>query len=213
MSPEFLAAERKLFEKQCSEVDIVITTALIPGRKAPILIEKHMVELLKPGSVCVDLAAEAGGNIAGTVADEVVVTPNGVTIIGFTDLPSRLPTVSSMMFSNNVIKFLLDLGPKGQFGVDLNDAVCRGTILSNKGEVLEPWTPPAAPAPPKKEPPPPPVPQDPFKVSAKKVAKLTAGLAVTLGIGCSAPPVFLGGMHRADSSCFAVVAIDLWTRI
>eukprot|EP00669_Euglena_mutabilis_P000198 TRINITY_DN1026_c0_g1_i1.p1 TRINITY_DN1026_c0_g1~~TRINITY_DN1026_c0_g1_i1.p1 ORF type:complete len:1084 (+),score=253.67 TRINITY_DN1026_c0_g1_i1:37-3288(+) len=194
MSPEFLAAERKLFEKQCSEVDIVITTALIPGRKAPILIEKHMVELLKPGSVCVDLAAEAGGNIAGTVADEVVVTPNGVTIIGFTDLPSRLPTVSSMMFSNNVIKFLLDLGPKGQFGVDLNDAVCRGTILSNKGEVLEPWTPPAAPAPPKKEPPPPPVPQDPFKVSAKKVAKLTAGLAVTLGIGCSAPPVFLGGM-------------------
>lgn len=194
MSPAFLAAERALFEKQCAEVDIIITTALIPGRKAPVLIEKHMVELMKNGSVCVDLAAEAGGNIAGTVADEVVVTANGVTIIGWTDLPSRLPTVSSMMLSNNLVKFLLDLGNKGEYAVDLDEPVCRGTILAKGGMILEPWTPPAPPTPPKKEPLPAPIPPDPFKVALKRVGKISAGLALTLGVGCSAPPIFLGGM-------------------
>lgn len=94
MSKEFIDAEMRLFADQCKEIDIVITTALIPGRKAPVLITKEMVESMQPGSVTVDLAAEAGGNIETTVRDELIQTPNGVTCIGYTDLPSRLPRQS-----------------------------------------------------------------------------------------------------------------------
>ena len=194
MSPEFLAAERELFEKQCKEVDIIISTALIPGKKAPLLIEQHMVEMLKPGSVCVDLAAEAGGNIAGTKVDEVVTTPNGVTIIGHTDLPSRLSTVSSMMFSNNLVKFMLDQGPKGEYAIDLDEPVCRGTMLAHEGKILDLWVPPPPPPPPKKEAPPPPPPVDHFRNALKRVLFTTAMFGTTLGVGMSAPPVFFAGM-------------------
>ena len=100
-----------LFRKQAADVDIIISTALIPGKKAPLLIKKDMVDLMKPGSVTVDLAAEAGGNVETTEKDKVIKTPNGVTCVGYTDLPSRLPTQSSTLYSNNISKFLLSMGP------------------------------------------------------------------------------------------------------
>ena len=111
MSKEFIEAEMALFAQQCLEVDIVITTALIPGKPAPLLITKEMLDSMKPGSVVVDLAAEAGGNAGYTVAGEVVKTPRGVTVIGYTDLPSRLAAQSSTLYANNISKFLLSMGP------------------------------------------------------------------------------------------------------
>ena len=95
MSKEWHDAAAAMLAKQCEEVDVVITTALIPGRPAPTMITKAMVDKMKSGSVTVDLAAVAGGNVETTVADEKIVTPNGVTCLGYTDLPSRLPTTSS----------------------------------------------------------------------------------------------------------------------
>jgi NAD(P) transhydrogenase len=121
----------KLFAEQCKEVDIIISTALIPGKKAPLLILPEFVDSMKPGSVLVDLAAEAGGNIGYTKANEVVKTADGKTIIGYTDLPSRLPTQSSTLYSNNISKFLLSMGPfstgkKDEFVIDYDDeAVSR----------------------------------------------------------------------------------------
>merc|ERR1712012_1212055 len=106
MSKEFIEAEMQLFHDQCKDVDIVITTALIPGKKAPILIKKYMIDDMKPGSVVVDLAAEAGGNIETITPGEVTVY-NNVTHIGYTDLPSRLPAQASTLYSNNLTKLLL----------------------------------------------------------------------------------------------------------
>lgn len=144
MSKEFHDAEVALFSKQCKEVDIIITTALIPGKPAPKLITKEMVELMKPGSVIVDLAAEAGGNVEVTKPGEQIVH-NGVTVIGYTDFPSRLPTQASTLYSNNITKFLLSLG-NNKFFVDLQDEVTRGSIVLNNGELLWP-APKAAPPP------------------------------------------------------------------
>jgi NAD(P) transhydrogenase len=119
MSPEFIAAEMKLFAAQCKDVDIVITTALIPGKPAPKLISKEMIESMKPGSIVVDLAAEAGGNSELTQRD-IIVDHNGTKIIGFTDFPSRMGGSSSSLYSNNISKFLQQMVTKdGKFKVDL----------------------------------------------------------------------------------------------
>merc|ERR1711899_640537 len=142
MSKEFLEAEMKLFHDQCKDVDIVITTALIPGKKAPVLIKKYMIDDMKPGSVVVDLAAEAGGNIETIVPGEVSVY-NNVTHIGFTDLPSRLPTQASTLYSNNLTKLLLSMGDgKENFNLDMTDDVVRGSIVLNKGVTSWPPNPP-----------------------------------------------------------------------
>lgn len=109
MSKEFIEAEMALFAKQAKDVDVIITTALIPGKKAPVLILKEHIEAMKPGSVVVDLAAETGGNIETTRPGEVYVY-KGVTHVGLTDLPSRLPTQSSFLYANNISKFLLSMG-------------------------------------------------------------------------------------------------------
>merc|ERR1712055_302276 len=133
MSKEFIEAEMQLFHDQCKDVDIVITTALIPGKKAPILIKKYMIDDMKPGSVVVDLAAEAGGNIETITPGEVTVY-NNVTHIGYTDLPSRLPTQASTLYSNNLTKLLLSMGDgKENFHLDMTDDVVRGSIVLNKG--------------------------------------------------------------------------------
>ncbi|EGC29335.1 NAD(P)+ transhydrogenase (AB-specific) [Dictyostelium purpureum] len=137
MSKEFIDAEMALFEKQCREVDIVITTALIPGQPAPKLITKQMVEVMKPGSVVVDLAAETGGNCELTRPGEVY-NHNGVNIIGFTDLPSRMATQSSTLYSNNITKFLLALGDDKEFKLDFNDEVHRGSTVLYKGTLIWP---------------------------------------------------------------------------
>ncbi len=110
MSPEFIKAEMDLFAAQAAEVDIIITTALIPGKPAPELITERMVYNMKPGSVIVDLAAEAGGNCKLTERNKVI-EHHGVTIIGYTDLPSRLPTQSSQLYANNLRHLLSDLTP------------------------------------------------------------------------------------------------------
>jgi len=112
MSPEWHAAAEKLLADTAAESDIIITTALIPGRTAPVMIKKYMVDAMKPGSVTVDLAAEAGGNIETTVKDKSTVTENGVTCLGYTDLVSRLATTSSNLYANNQTKFLLSIGPQ-----------------------------------------------------------------------------------------------------
>merc|ERR1712172_284703 len=142
MSKEFIEAEMQLFHDQCKDVDIVITTALIPGRKAPILIKKYMIDDMKPGSVVVDLAAEAGGNIETITPGEVTVY-NNVTHIGYTDLPSRLPTQASTLYSNNLTKLLLSMGDgKENFNLDMTDDVVRGSIVLNKGVTSWPPNPP-----------------------------------------------------------------------
>ena len=106
MSEAFIKAEMALFAAQAAEVDIIVTTALIPGKSAPKLITKEMVASMKPGSVIVDLAAQTGGNCELTVADTITVTDNGVKIIGYTDLPSRLPTQSSQLYGTNTVNLL-----------------------------------------------------------------------------------------------------------
>jgi NAD(P) transhydrogenase len=125
-SDEFKKAQATLMLEQAKDVDIIITTALIPGRKAPILVNEEMLSLMKPGSVCVDLAAANGGNVAQTRPNEIVTTSGGVKIVGYTDLPSRLATTASNLFANNVAKFILSIGPqttkeKGVFQIDLKD--------------------------------------------------------------------------------------------
>ncbi|XP_038646769.1 NAD(P) transhydrogenase, mitochondrial-like isoform X2 [Scyliorhinus canicula] len=150
MSPEFIEAEMKLFAKQCREVDIIITTALIPGRKAPLLITKEMVESMKDGSVVVDLASETGGNIETTKPGELYIH-KGVTHIGYTDLPSRLATQSSTLYSNNIIKLLKAVSPDPEnFYLDLKDEfnygtvnhVVRGTVVMKDGKLIFPAPPP-----------------------------------------------------------------------
>merc|ERR1711988_1587296 len=133
MSKEFIEAEMQLFHDQCKDVDIVISTALIPGKKAPILIKKYMVD---------DLAAEAGGNIETITPGEITVY-NDVTHIGLTDLPSRLPTQASTLYANNLSKLLLSMaGSKDHYHLDFTDDVVRGSIVLNKGELSWPPNPP-----------------------------------------------------------------------
>ena len=128
----------KLFAKQCEEVDIVITTALIPGKPAPKLITKQMVESMRPGSVIVDLAAETGGNCELTQKDQIVIH-NGVKIIGYTDLPSRMSGQSSALYSNNISKFFQSMiNKENSFDIDLKDEVVRGAIVTQNKEVLWP---------------------------------------------------------------------------
>ncbi len=149
MSPGWHAAAREMLTQQCKEVDIIITTALIPGRKAPTMITKEMVALMKNGAVTIDLAAEAGGNIETTVPNERIVTPNGVICLGYTDLPSRLSTTSSTLYANNISKFLLSAGPTstkqaGYLYWDHKDEAVRGMLVVEQGKLLYPPPPPAA---------------------------------------------------------------------
>jgi len=197
MSKEWHAAAREMLTKQCEDVDIVITTALIPGRTAPIMVTKEMVAKMKSGSVTVDLAAEAGGNIETTVADEKIVTANGVTCIGYTDMPSRLATTSSNLYANNISKFLLSIGPHtskepGYYYIDHEDDAVRGMLVLENGKMMYP-----APAPP-----PPPAPKEekkdlaepvidykaPYIQGAKQAGYISAGV---LAMGACAPnPAF-----------------------
>ncbi|WP_434427007.1 Re/Si-specific NAD(P)(+) transhydrogenase subunit alpha [Nannocystis pusilla] len=145
MSPAFIAAEMDLFRRQAEEVDIIVTTALIPGKPAPKLILRDMVERMKPGSVIVDLAAETGGNCELTSPGEKVVHA-GVTIIGYTDLPSRMAAQSSQLYGTNLCHLLDDMGKAAGFRIDENDEVVRGCLITHQGELKWPPPRPAAPA-------------------------------------------------------------------
>lgn len=143
MSDAFIKAEMALFAQQAQEVDIIVTTALIPGKPAPTLITEEMVASMKPGSVIVDLAAQTGGNCALTVADQVTVTANGVKIIGYTDLPSRLPTQSSQLYGTNLVNLmkLLCKEKNGEIVIDFDDVVIRGVTVVREGDVTWPAPP------------------------------------------------------------------------
>ncbi|XP_023664308.2 NAD(P) transhydrogenase, mitochondrial [Paramormyrops kingsleyae] len=203
MSKEFIEAEMKLFAKQCLDIDILISTALIPGKKAPVLITKEMVETMKEGSVLVDLAAEAGGNFATTVPGELSVH-KGVTHVGYTDLPSRLATQASSLYSNNIIKLLRAISPdkenfhyevKDSFDYGTMDHVIRGTVVMQDGKLIFPAPQPnnvpvAAPVKTKTV-------QEleaekaaavsPFRATMTTAGIYTGGLATLLGLGLSAP--------------------------
>ncbi len=142
MSKEFIDAEMALFAEQAKEVDIIITTALIPGKPAPELITEEMVKTMQQGSVIVDLAAEQGGNCKLSEAGKVVVK-HGVTIIGYTDLPSRLANQSSRLYATNLRHLLTDLTPEknGVIDVNMEDEVIRGATVIKAGEIT--WPPPA----------------------------------------------------------------------
>jgi NAD(P) transhydrogenase subunit alpha len=141
-SDDFNAKAAALYAEQAADVDIIITTALIPGRPAPRLITEEMVASMKPGSVVVDMAAAQGGNVAGSRPDEKVVTERGVTILGYTDLPGRLPTQASQLFGTNIVNLLtlMTPGKDGHLVLDLDDVVQRGMTVTKGGEVL--WPPP-----------------------------------------------------------------------
>ena len=143
-SPEFREAQLAKFRELAPEVDIVITTALIPNRPAPKLWLADMIAAMKPGSVIVDLAAERGGNAEGTVADEKIVTENGVTIIGYTDFPSRMAAQSSSLYATNIRHMMTDLTPEkdGQIVHDMEDDVIRGATVAFEGEITFPPPPP-----------------------------------------------------------------------
>lgn len=143
MSDDYNERAAALYAAWVPDIDIVITTALIPGRSAPILITADMVASMKRGSVIVDMAAANGGNVEGTVAGDVVVTPNGVTIIGYTDLPGRLAAQASQLFGTNLVNLmkLMTPGKDGVLVIDGDDVVQRGITVARDGEVT--WPPPA----------------------------------------------------------------------
>ncbi len=212
MSPAFIKAEMDMFAAQAKDVDIIITTALIPNRPAPVLITEDMVRTMKNGSVIVDLAAENGGNCALTEPGTVV-ERHGVHIIGYMDLPSRLAPTASFLYGNNLGHLLADMGGGAHFHVDEKDEVVRGALVLLDGRVMWP--------PPKREPPP--IPQAPSarppSVTAPRAHEAPdrqrsgAGLAVTLvvaaaaflGLGMVAPPSFL-----AHLTVFALACVVGW---
>ncbi len=139
MSDEFIKAEMKLFAEQAIDVDIIITTALIPGKEAPKLITSGMVESMREGSVIVDLAAEQGGNCSLTKPNEKVVH-HGVTILGYTDLPSRMAALSSRLYSAGIVHLLDEMGGTEKYQVDLENEVIRGALVLQDGSIM--WPPP-----------------------------------------------------------------------
>ncbi|WP_373745712.1 Re/Si-specific NAD(P)(+) transhydrogenase subunit alpha [Neisseria dentiae] len=206
MSEEFIAAEMKLFAEQAKEVDIIITTAAIPGKPAPKLITKEMVESMKAGSVIVDLAAATGGNCELTRPGELFVTDNGVKIIGYTDMANRLAGQSSQLYATNLVNLTKLLSPNkdGEIALDFEDVIIRNMTVTREGEITFP--PPAiqvsaapqqqaAQAAPAAKPEPKPVP------AWKKLAPAVIGAVLVLWVGAVAPAAFLNHFIVFVLSC------------
>ncbi len=210
MSPEFIRAEMDLFGRQAMDVDIIITTAQIPGKPAPKLITAGMIESMADGSVVVDLAAEQGGNCDLTVPGEVI-EHSGVTIIGYTDLGSRLPTQASQLYANNLSHLIAELTPAkdGRIVVDMDDDVIRGATVVHEGKLT--WPPPAPKVPmvmpsaaaaavdkprvitPQKA--------GPIKASSA-ILLLSLGAIALATIGSNAPPLFMQHLTVFVLACF-----------
>ena len=202
-SPEFREKQLALFREQAPEIDIVITTALIPNREAPELWTEDMVKAMKPGSVIVDLAAEKGGNCKLTVADQKIVTDNGVTIVGYTDFPSRMAAQASTLYANNIFHMMSDLTPEkdGVMVHDMEDDVIRGATVTFDGTITYPPPPPkvqAIAAKPQEKAPE----KTPEEIAAEEAAAmaksgrqqtmlLVIGAALMGVIGMYAPPSFM----------------------
>ncbi|MGY6528661.1 MAG: Re/Si-specific NAD(P)(+) transhydrogenase subunit alpha [Cyanobacterium sp.] len=204
MSKEFIDAEMALFAEQAEEVDIIITTALIPGKPAPKLITEEMVKTMRQGSVIVDLAAQQGGNCEVTKPDEVY-QYHGVTIIGLTDLPSRMASQSSQLYGTNLWHLLKDMGGNDKFTVNLEDEVIRGALVAHQGDVTFP---------------PPKIAQPSPATSVKSEAKIVTSedktsksgkggllwailaILALVGIGIGAPTSFLSHFTVFILACF-----------
>jgi NAD(P) transhydrogenase subunit alpha len=204
MSKEFIDAEMALFTEQAKEVDIIVTTALIPGKPAPELITEEMVKSMREGSVIVDLAAAMGGNCKLSEPDKVVVK-HGVNIIGYTDLPSRLPTQASQLYATNLRHLLSDMTPEknGQITVNFEDEVVRGATVVKAGEITFPPPPPKLSAAPKKS-----APAPMATVPAKEPSKLKPwipfilGALALYGLGAVAPASFMAHFTVFILACF-----------
>jgi len=203
-SPEFQQKQLEKFREMAPEMDIVITTALIPGRPAPKLWTEDMVKAMKAGSVVIDLAAERGGNCELTRPDEKIVTDNGVTIVGYTDFPSRMATQSSMLYATNIRHMMTDLTPEkdGKPVHDMEDDVIRGATVAHGGDVTYPPPPPkvqAIAAAPKKEPEKELTPEERRtrelaefrKQTRNQVTLLAIGAVLVLAVGLVAPASFM----------------------
>ncbi|RVV98796.1 Re/Si-specific NAD(P)(+) transhydrogenase subunit alpha [Mesobaculum littorinae] len=203
-SPEFQEKQLEKFRELAPDVDIVITTALIPNRDAPVLWTRDMVEAMKPGSVIVDLAAERGGNCELSRKDEKIVTDNGVTIVGYTDFPSRMATQSSTLYATNIRHMMTDLTPDkdGVVSHDMEDDVIRGATVTHGGEITYPPPPPkvrAIAAQPKRDKPKELTPEErraqetaAFKAQTRQqVTLLAVGAALLLAVGLVAPASFM----------------------
>ena len=207
MSEEFIKAEMDLFAHQAMEVDVIITTALIPGKPAPRLITAGMVESMREGSVIVDLAAEQGGNCDLTRPGEVTVQ-HGVSIVGFTDLPSRMATQASQLYANNLWHLLDDLTPgkDGRIVVDMEDDLIRGATVLRAGEIT--WPPPALKVPaiaepsPATEEPGEELPEKGLHDGIKSVITMLIGGSILYGIGLYAPASFMVHFTIFVLSCF-----------
>ena len=214
-SPQFRAKQLEKFRELAPTMDIVITTALIPGRDAPKLWLADMVGLMKPGSVIIDLAAERGGNCDLTVPDQRIVADNGVVVIGYTDFPSRMATQSSTLYATNVRHLIADLTPARDGNVvhDMADDVIRGATVAFKGALTFPPPPPKVPAIAVQKP------RDKAKeltsaqrralmvekfrkATRQQVGLLIGGALITLLIGAYAPPVFMGHFIVFALACF-----------
>ena len=205
MTKEFIEAEMALFAEQAKEIDIIITTALIPGRPAPKLITEEMVKSMKAGGVVVDLAAEQGGNCELTEPGQLV-KKHGVTLIGYTDLPSRMSGQSSELYANNIGHLFDELCPEKNGVIDINfdDEVIRGTTVIKEGQIT--WPPPklsVAPPAAKKEEPPAPVEAEPKpdKGWGNLIGILIVAGAI-LGMGAVAPTSFMGHFTVFVLACF-----------
>lgn len=207
MSEGFQKAQRDLIFRQCMDVDIVVTTALIPGKPAPKLITQAMVESMKPGSVIVDLAAEQGGNCEVTHPGQVT-QHHGVTVIGYVDLPSRLATQSSALYANNLLRLIEELSPQkdGQLHLNMQDEMIRGLVVMDKGLVTWPPPPISVSASPKAAVVAPPVeiknPAKDQSHSLKLLLPFVLGALAFVVIGGFAPSGFLGHFSIFVLSCF-----------
>ncbi|AIY44321.1 Re/Si-specific NAD(P)(+) transhydrogenase subunit alpha [Mycolicibacterium fortuitum] len=191
MDDDYKAREAALYAEQCKDVDIIVTTALIPGKPAPRIITAEMVASMKPGSVIVDMAAANGGNVEGTVKDQAIVTDNGVTIIGYTDLAGRLPAQASQLYGTNLVNLLKLLTPEkdGKVVLDWDDVVQRSMTVVRDGETT--WPPP------------------PVQVSAAPAAQPAAAAPA---VKEEKPPMStgrrLGVTFAAAAAVFALIAIS-----
>lgn len=194
MSDEFIAAEMKLFAEQAKEVDIIITTAAIPGKPAPKLITKEMVASMKPGSVIVDLAAATGGNCEVTKPGELFITDNGVKVIGFTDMANRLAGQSSQLYATNLVNLAKLLSPNkdGEITLNFDDVIIRNMTVSKDGSITFPPPPIQVSAAPQQAKAAAPV-QEEAKPTPfwKKLAPAVIGAALILWVGAVAPAAFL----------------------